>query len=117
MPPIPKPTDKQIEEWRKQMKKDHPLVEDYFIDLLLEVYKSDPGYVEAAVKKAKKEQAKFQVKSTVPPTPQTFEAKTVEIIPPELAKMPEQEGAQLLSITEVGEEPADPPGAVVSFET
>ena len=48
-------TESQLKEWKKQLIKDFPQVEGYFIDLVLDLYKSNPDYIKKLPKRKFKE--------------------------------------------------------------
>ena len=38
-------TDNQMKQWRNELKRDYPQCADYFIDLVLDLYKGNPEYI------------------------------------------------------------------------
>lgn len=48
-------TEMQLKTWRAELKRDYPKIEDYFLDLVLDLYKNNPDYVKKLSKKKYKE--------------------------------------------------------------
>ena len=44
-------TEMQLKTWRAELKRDYPKIEDYFLDLVLDLYKNNPDYVKKLSKK------------------------------------------------------------------
>lgn len=44
-------TEIQMKQWRSELKRDYPQCADYFIDLVLDLYKANPEYVKKLHKK------------------------------------------------------------------
>lgn len=44
-------TEVQIKQWRKELMKDYPTTDPYFIDLVLDLYKYNPDYIKKLPKK------------------------------------------------------------------
>ena len=55
---MPKLTKKQREEYRADLLAEHPRLEAYFVDMLLQVYDDAPGYVEQLAKEHIKDKRK-----------------------------------------------------------
>lgn len=48
-------TETQIKTWRSELKRDFPKCDDFFLDLVLDLYKHNPEYVKKLSKKKFKE--------------------------------------------------------------
>jgi hypothetical protein len=48
-------TDIQLKQWRSELKRDYPQIEDYFLNLVIDLYKANPDYVKKLSKKKFKE--------------------------------------------------------------
>jgi hypothetical protein len=48
-------TDIQIKQWRKELIRDYPQCDPYFLDLVLDIYKHNPDYIKKLHKKKFKE--------------------------------------------------------------
>jgi hypothetical protein len=57
-------SEKQIKEWKQQIQNDYPHLNNWFIDLTLELYKTNPEYFRELKKMINKEKKKNKESST-----------------------------------------------------
>ena len=82
-------TQKQRDDYRRQLLTENPKTDPYFVDILLDVYDKHPAFVESLTRSKKK---KGKEPST-PPTSPVYTAKTISVLPEGEFKWPEQDGA------------------------
>lgn len=95
MPPI---TKAQAKLYGEKLLAENPLVDPYFIELLLSVYEKSPAFVDNLVKADQKKNAKVSIKTTAPERKRPVETRGVRVLTPEEFEWPEQKGAELIEL-------------------